>query len=128
MSIGSVVGQASGSWKGSNGFRLMPTDPLSEFPAAATLSVGAGGCLGTLGYIWTHPEDGAQDGLLAFGIAGSNNSIVALWADSWHQHPDLSCIGLVITLGEVVEDGLGVVGDARGRGDLLGAEADGGGP
>jgi hypothetical protein len=40
----------------------------------------------------------------------------------------LSCIGLVITLGEVVEDGLGVVGDARGRGDLLGAEADGGGP
>jgi hypothetical protein len=30
----------------------------------------------------------------------------------------------VITLGEVVEDGLGVVGDARGRGDLLGAEAE----
>jgi hypothetical protein len=88
MSIGSVVGQASGSWKGSNGFRLMPTDPISEFPAAATLSVGAGGCLGTLGYIWTHPEDGAQDGLLAFGIAGSDNSIVALWADSWHQHPE----------------------------------------
>ena len=29
---------------------------------------------------------------------------------------------------KVVEDGLGVVGDARGRGDLLGAEADGGGP
>jgi hypothetical protein len=48
---------------------------------------------------------------------------LAFWQDSY-----LSCIGLVITLGEVVEDGLGVVGDARGRGDLLGAEADGGGP
>jgi hypothetical protein len=88
MSIGSVVDQASGSWEGSNGFRLMPGDPLSEFPAAATLSVGAGGCLGTLDYTWSHPEDDAQTGLLAFGIAGSDNSIVALWADSWHQHPE----------------------------------------
>ncbi|HTF39956.1 MAG TPA: hypothetical protein VK754_05100 [Propionibacteriaceae bacterium] len=42
----------------------------------------------TLGYTWTHPEDGAQEGLLAFGIAGSDNAIVALWADSWHQHPE----------------------------------------
>jgi hypothetical protein len=25
---------------------------------------------------------------LAFGIAGSDNAIVALWADSWHQHPE----------------------------------------
>jgi hypothetical protein len=88
MSIEPVVGQASGSWEGSNGFRLMPGDPLSEFPAAGTLSVGAGGYLGTLGYTWTHPEDGAQEGLLAFGIAGSDNAIVALWADSWHQHPE----------------------------------------
>jgi hypothetical protein len=88
MSIGSVVDQAAGSWEGSNGFRLMPTDPLSEFPAAATLSLGAGGYLGTLGYTWRHPEDGAQEGLLAFGIAGGDNAIVALWADSWHQHPE----------------------------------------
>ena len=38
----------------------------------------------------------------------------------------LSCIGLVTTLSEVVEDGLGVVGDAWWGGDLLVAEADGG--
>jgi hypothetical protein len=45
------------------------------------------------------------------------------------QKSDLSCIGLVITLGEVVEeDGLGWFGDAWWRGDLLVAEADGGGP
>jgi hypothetical protein len=88
MSIEPVVGQASGSWEGSNGFRLMPGDPLSEFPASGSLSSGAGGYLGTLGYTWTHPEDGAQEGLLAFGIAGGDNAIVALWADSWHQHPE----------------------------------------
>ena len=41
---------------------------------------------------------------------------------------DLSCIGLVTTLGEIVEDGLGVVWDTRGRGELLIAEADGGCP
>jgi hypothetical protein len=37
----------------------------------------------------------------------------------------LSCIGLVTTLVEVVEDGLGGVGDAWPGGDLLAAEADG---
>ena len=47
--------------------------------------------------------------------------LLAYWESS-----DLSCIGLVTTLGEVVEDGLGWFGDARGRGDLLAAEADGG--
>ena len=41
---------------------------------------------------------------------------------------DLSCIGLVTTLGEVVADGLGWFGDVRGGGDLLVAEADGGRP
>ena len=70
MSTGLVVDQASGSWEGSNGFRMMPGDQFSEFPATATLSVAAAGCLGTLGYTWTHPEDGVQDGLLAFGAAG----------------------------------------------------------
>jgi hypothetical protein len=40
--------------------------------------------------------------------------------------PGLSCIGLVTTLGEVVEDGLRPVRDAWWGGDLLGAEADGG--
>jgi hypothetical protein len=67
-------------------------------------------------------------------IAMSSNGLHDLSVDDVESrticrlNPDLSCIGLVITLGEVVEDGLGVVGDARGRGDLLGAEADGGGP
>jgi transposase-like protein len=41
------------------------------------------------------------------------------------QTSDLSCIGLVTTFGEVVEDGLGWFGDARWCGDLLAAEADG---
>ena len=111
MSIGPVVGQASGSWEGSNGFRLMPGDPLSEFPAAGTLSLGAGGYLGTLGYTWTHPEDGAQDGLLAFGIAGSDNAIVALWADSWHQHPEAR-----VCEGNLDESGVISVGLEYGEG------------
>jgi hypothetical protein len=41
---------------------------------------------------------------------------------------DLSCIGLVTTPSEVVEEGLGVAGDAWRGGELLVAEADGGGP
>jgi hypothetical protein len=95
MSIGAVVDQTSGLWQGSNGFRMMPADPFSESPASATLSLAAGGCLGTLGYTWAHPEDGAQDGLLAFSTAG-DDAVVALWADSWHQHPEAKvCEGTV---------------------------------
>ena len=111
MSVGPVIDQASGSWEGSNAFRMMPTDPFSEFPATATLSVAAGGCLGTLGYTWNHPEDGAQDGLLAFGTAGGGDAVVALWADSWHQHPEAKvCEGIldesgVISVGMEYGDG-----------------------
>jgi hypothetical protein len=111
MSIGSVIDQASGSWEGTNGFRLMPDDPLSEFPAAATLSVAAGGYLGTLDYTWSHPEDGAQAGLLAFGVAGSDNSVVALWADSWHQHPEAK-----VCEGDIDEQGVISVGLEYGEG------------
>ena len=111
MSIEAVVGQSSGSWQGSNGFRMMPTDPFSEAPATASLSVAAGGCLGTLGYTWTHPEDGTQDGFLAFGITGADSVVGALWADSWHQHPEAKvCEGTldengVITVGLEYGDG-----------------------
>jgi hypothetical protein len=74
----------------------MPVDPFSEFAATGTFSLAAGGCLATFGYTWTHPQDGAQDGLLVFGLGGSENSIVALWADSWHQHPQAQlCEGAV---------------------------------
>ena len=131
MSIGPVVGQASGSWEGSNAFRMMPTDPFSEFPASATLSVTAGGYLGTLGYTWTHPEDGVQDGLLAFGNASRDNAIVALWADSWHQHPEARvCEGTVdeqgvISVGLEYGDGWGwqIVLDATNR-DVLALRMD----
>lgn len=29
----------SGPWRGSNGFRMMPTDPIAEAPAPATVTV-----------------------------------------------------------------------------------------
>src|SRR3954465_8569466 len=88
MSLGPILDHARGSWDGTNGFRLMPSDPLSEFAATGAFSLAACGGLATLGYTWTHPQGGAQDGLLAFGMGGSDNSILALWADSWHQHPE----------------------------------------
>ena len=57
-----------------------------------------------------HPEDGAQDGLLAFGTAGGGDAVVALWADSWHQHPEAKvCEGInesgVISVGMEYGDG-----------------------
>ena len=96
MTLGPVLSQASGSWVGSNGFRLMPGDPLHKSPATATLSLAAGQCLATLGYTWTHPDDGPQDGLLALGRAGQDNAMVALWSDSWHQHLEAKVISGVL--------------------------------
>jgi Protein of unknown function (DUF1579) len=76
-----------GTWVGTNGFRLMPDDPLAEFPARLTVTTGAGGHLTSLSYWWQHPDDGPQEGLLVIGKADEDGSLVAMWGDSWHQKP-----------------------------------------
>jgi len=78
-----------GSWHGSNGFRLMPNDPVHSAPAGATVLRAAGGALASITYNWSHPTDGVQGGLLVVGPGDDHGdgSVVAFWADSWHQHP-----------------------------------------
>ncbi|MEV0154555.1 hypothetical protein AB0H57_12550 [Micromonospora sp. NPDC050686] len=76
-----------GTWMGTNGFRLMPGDPLADSPAAATVTVAAGGHLTSIGYRWEHPDDGPQDGLIVVWAAGEDGSLAAVWGDSWHQKP-----------------------------------------
>jgi hypothetical protein len=85
--IASMLGDAAGSWTGTNGFRLMPTDALRTFPATMAVSLAAGRHVADLAYAWTHPDDGPQDGLLVLGASDDEGSVVALWGDSWHQHP-----------------------------------------
>jgi len=82
-----LLPNSAGTWVGTNGFRLMPSDPLAMFPARMTVTTGAGGHLTSIVYWWQHPEDGAQDGLLVIGRADGNGSLVAMWGDSWHQKP-----------------------------------------
>jgi len=82
-----ILSDFTGTWAGTNGFRLMPSEPLAEFPAAMTVTMAAGGYLTSVAYGWEHPEDGPQDGLLVVGSAGDDGSLVAIWGDSWHQKP-----------------------------------------
>ncbi len=82
-----ILSDFAGQWTGTNGFRLMPTDPLAEFPATATVTPAAGGYLTSVAYTWEHPEDGPQEGLLVLGSSGEDRSLVAMWGDSWHQKP-----------------------------------------
>jgi hypothetical protein len=77
----------AGSWTGVNRFRLMPDGPPAEAPATAELSFGAAGNIAVLAYTWSHPDDGAQDGLLVLGTEETPGGVVALWGDSWHQKP-----------------------------------------
>ncbi|MET7468429.1 hypothetical protein ACFYON_12805 [Micromonospora sp. NPDC005686] len=82
-----VLTDVTGSWVGTNGFRLMPADPLAESSAALTVATAAGGHLTTVAYSWEHPEDGPQDGLLVIAAGDRPGSLVAWWGDSWHQQP-----------------------------------------
>ncbi|QLQ39164.1 DUF1579 family protein [Micromonospora robiginosa] len=82
-----VLADVAGSWVGTNGFRLMPTDPLVESPATLTVATAAGGHLTTVAYSWAHPDDGPQDGLVLIAAGESPGSLVAWWGDSWHQQP-----------------------------------------
>jgi hypothetical protein len=82
-----LLPDSAGTWVGTNGFRLMPTDPLVEFPARLTLTNAAGGHLVSVAYWWEHPDDGPQDGLLVIGPGDDGRSVTAMWGDSWHQKP-----------------------------------------
>jgi hypothetical protein len=82
-----LLSESVGTWVGTNGFRLMPTDPLAELPARVTVTTAAGGHLTSIAYWWEHPDDGPQDGLLLLAQAEGNGSLIAVWGDSWHQKP-----------------------------------------
>ena len=64
----------SGTWTGTNRFRLMPDDPAAEAHATAQLSLGARGNVAVVAYTWTHPADGEQEGLLGSGATPGTKS------------------------------------------------------
>jgi hypothetical protein len=82
-----MLSDFTGTWTGTNGFRLMPEDPLAESRATLTVTLAAGGHLTSVAYSWEHPDDGPQDGMLVVGSSGVDDSLVATWGDSWHQKP-----------------------------------------
>lgn len=84
--------ERAGAWRGTNGFRLMPDDPVHEAPATVVVTARAGGHLVSVAYSWAHPDDGPQEGYLVVGSAGDDGAVTALWADSWHQHPDAAVL------------------------------------
>ena len=76
-----------GRWTGTNAFRLMPADPPHIAAATADVASVAAGNLTAIAYAWSHPADGAQDGLLVIGPSEEVHGAVAFWGDSWHQNP-----------------------------------------
>lgn len=84
------LGRLAGTWRGTNGFRMMPTDEFVDGPGTATVTTAAGGNVVVVTYTWVHPEDGPQDGVLMVGSpAEQDQSVDAAWGDSWHQHPSI---------------------------------------
>jgi hypothetical protein len=85
MTLSASFADATGSWAGSNGFRLMPGDPLATLPATATVNLAAGGHLLAFAYTWSHPDAGDHNGLLVVGADG--DALTGIWGDSLHQQP-----------------------------------------
>ena len=83
-----IAAALAGTWAGTGGFRLMPADPLREFPATVNVTTAAGGHLALIAYTWRHPDDGPQDGLLLVGRAGDGGAVAGTWGDSLHQQPE----------------------------------------
>jgi hypothetical protein len=98
-----------GEWVGTNGFRLMPADPLAIGPARATVTVAAGAHLTSMAYRWEHPQDGAQEGLIVFGEGAAAGTVVGLWGDSWHQQPQPMSMS-----GQVAEQSIQLEGEYGG--------------
>lgn len=105
-----VLRSHTGSWTGTNRFRLMPTDEPYAAAATAQLDLGARGTLAVVRYTWTHEEAGPQDGLLVIGRQETAGAAVALWGDSWHQAPAAASLSGAaddtgVTLGYAYGDG-----------------------
>ncbi len=113
----------AGSWVGTCGFRLMPTDELALEASTAEASGEADGWGWLLRYTWTHPDDGVQSGVLLVGSPDDDGAISAGWVDSWHQKPRLrELVGVADEGGvhlEMEYDGWGWTIDVRRSGDDL---------
>ena len=83
------LGRLEGSWTGTNGFRLMPNDALSEAAATAELAVAAAGYDLVVRYTWVHPDDGLQEGVMLVGSPDDEGRVTVAWGDSWHQKPPI---------------------------------------
>jgi hypothetical protein len=77
----------AGTWEGTNGFRLMPSDELHRAPSTASVTSAAGGHDVVVAYTWTHPQDGPQDGIMLVGSPDEDGTVTTAWGDSWHQQP-----------------------------------------
>lgn len=97
-----------GTWRGENGFRLMPFDDLHVAAATASGATAAAGADLVLRYTWVHAEDGPQDGVLLVG-SPDEGRLTAAWGDSWHQQPRLLSFA-----GTATADGFDLTADYGG--------------
>lgn len=105
MRVGERLAAATGDWTGTNRLRMMPTDDYRASDSRATVTPAAHGNAVTIAYTWA--EDGApQEGLLLIGDGDAPDAVVAVWLDSWHQHPQwMTLHGAIDEAGVVRLDG-----------------------
>jgi len=88
----SILAEHVGRWRGSNAFRLTPTDPPYDADADVEVSPAVGGLVTEVSYRWSHPESGSQTGLLVVGASEEPPAVLAFWSDTFHQAPAATCL------------------------------------
>lgn len=83
--MSTFTGAVSGSWTGTNGFRMYPHEEFSTAESSAVVTAVAGGTGVSVAYTWVHPTDGPQSGFLVIGEPGEDGTVTAALLDSWHQ-------------------------------------------
>lgn len=85
MGVRTSLESLAGTWIGVKGMRFMPTDPFTESPSTAHVTITAHNLM-TITYSWSN-EDGPQDGMLLIGDGSAPQQADAIWVDSFHQTP-----------------------------------------
>lgn len=83
MSETSKWAELAGTWTGTNKLWLMPTDPVRESQANATVTFAAGCATATIHYTWAY-EDQPKEGVLVIRTQSGGDDDEVVMIDSFH--------------------------------------------
>jgi hypothetical protein len=99
MAVLDLLTELSGKWRGRNQLWLSPEAPGQESETDVEIRTIAQGQFSEIRYGWAF-EDQPQEGRLILGLADGQESVKAVWFDTWHMRGQF-----MVCEGNAEEDG-----------------------